>query len=133
MDFVRMYDNGNREGFSLPEIKKVELEDDEILPLVEDHFYITAEGSEYIKLGPVELWYFIQSCIALEQLDTDPGFYGLSIYIAKNNPGGSGSDLHPFAYGGQKSTVANLCELASSGVYNEDTYRNIVLELKITA
>jgi len=132
MEFIRIDDTGFREGFKLPEIKKIELEEDEVLPLVEDNFYITASGQEYIKMGPTELWYFIQSCIALEQLDTEPGFYGLSIYIAKNNPSG-GSDLHPFAYHGCKSTVADLCELASTGVYNEETYRNIVLELKITA
>lgn len=139
MDFIRIDDAGNREGFRLPEFKKIVPEADDasdnsnkVLPLVEDNFYITSGGTEYIKMGSTELWYFIQSCIALEQLDTEPGFYGLSIYIAKNNPSG-GSDLHPFAYFGQRSTVANLCELAGSGEYNEDTYRNIVLELKITA
>ena len=93
MDFIRIDDAGNREGFRLPEFKKIVPEADDasdnsnkVLPLVENNFYITSGGTEYIKMGPTELWYFIQSCIALEQLDTEPGFYGFqaSNYLKTN-------------------------------------------------
>lgn len=133
MDFIRMHEDGNRDGFVLPKLEKIKLEEGvEVLPLVVDHFYITSDGYEYIKLSTTELWYFILSCIALEQLDTEPGFYGLSIYVAKENRVG-GTDLNSFVYQNVKSTVADLCELASQGVYNESNCANIVTDLRITA
>lgn len=137
MDFIRIDETGNREGFKLPELKKIkddgkETDKNWVLPLLVDNFYITSDGYEYIRMGAFDLWGFIQSCIALEKLDTEPGFYGLSIYVAKENNVG-GIDLQAFSYMGVKSTVADLCELASNGSYNEDNFRNIVMELKITA